>query len=242
VSVAISQNPSSGGTRRGGSQLYDSSSRYVEGEELDKALEGLMGQGKRGVFGYRIQTTEDPTFGTMLQEYRTDGQNLAVDVSKPNTNPGSPRGVGFSATWMMFKPANQDDSKFRYLGRQKVGRHDTLVVAFAQIPGEVPVPAEITMGGGTCSYLQQGLVWIDEEAAQIVRLETDLLKPLTDFHLTKLYSSVTFGEVRIPEKNLTLWMPNEVQIRWQSKEQAGAERHKYSDYRLFGATSRIVLP
>jgi hypothetical protein len=240
MTVTTAQNSVSAGSRRNASQLYDSLSHGVEGEELDKVLDGMMGQSKHGVFGYRIQSTVDPTFGPMLREYRTDAKNEAVDVL--NANAGSPRAVGFSSSWMMFKPANLEDARFRYLGHQKLGKHDTVVLAFAQIPGEVPVPAEITMGGGTCSYLQQGIVWIDEEAAQIVRMQTDLLQPLTDFHMTKLYSSMTFGEVRIAEKNLTLWMPNEVEIRWLSKELAGAERHKYSDYRLFGATSRIVLP
>ena len=219
---------------------YDTRTHAVEGEELQKVLDEKMSLGKHTVFGYRIQSAMDTTYGPMLQEYRTDAQNSAVDVK--TQSPGNPRGVGFSATWMMFKPANLDEAKFRYLGQQKVGKHDTVVVAFAQIPGEVPVPAEITLVGPTCSYLQQGIAWIDDEAAQIVRLQTDLLQPLPDIHVTKLYSSVTFSEVRIPEKNLTLWLPDDVEIRWVSRDQAGAERHKYSDYRLFGATSRIVLP
>jgi hypothetical protein len=247
VSVMVSQGagPSTGGRRGVGASTpqYDSTYHAAEGEELDKALDGLMGQSKHTVFGYRIQSVVDPTFGQMLQEYRTNAQNMEVDISPSNLGgPGAPRAVGFSSTWMIFKPANLEDSRFRYLGRQKMGKHDTVVVAFAQIPGEVPVPAQLTMNEGTCSYLQQGIVWIDEQASQIVRLQTDLLKPLTDFRMMKLYSGLTFGEVRIAERNLTLWMPSEVEIRWTSKQQAGVERHKYTDYRLFGATSRIVLP
>jgi hypothetical protein len=228
------------GSRRNASQLYDSTSHVADGPELEKTLDVMIGQGRRTSFGYRIQSIKDPTFGTMLSEYRTNGQNEAVEVLKGSAD--SPRGVGFSAAWMMFKPANVDDAKFRYLGHQKIGKRDTVVLAFAQVPGEVPVPAQISMAGTTCSYLQQGIVWIDEPTAAIVKLETDLLAPLTDLRLTKLYSVVTFGEVRIPERNLTLWMPNDVEIRWLSKDVAGLERHKYVDYRLFGATSRIVLP
>ena len=54
-------------------------------------------------------------------------------------------------------------------------------------------------------------------------------------------ASTTRGELQIAV-NYTLWLPDDVEIRWVSRDQAGAERHKYSDYRLFGATSRIVLP
>jgi hypothetical protein len=242
VQETVAQNAASGGARRNAAQLYDSTSRGVEGEELQKVLDGMLSTGgKHPVFGYRIQSIVDPTFGSMLNEYRTNAENEAVDVS--HLSPGNPQGVGFSSSWMMFKPGNVDDAQYRYLGHQKVGKHETVVLAFAQIPGEVQVPAEITMGGAsTCSYLMQGVVWIDESMFQIVRVQTDLLVPLVDLNLTKLSSMVSLGEVRIPERNLTLWMPDDVEIRWLSKDQAGAERHRYSDYRLFGATSRIVLP
>ena len=231
-----------GGGRRGGpaaGPTYQSSDHVAQGDELDKALDESMGQQKRMVFGYMIQSVKDPTFGPMLSEYRTNSANQPVEVTKAG-NPGNPRGVGFSSSWMMFKPANIGEAKFRFLGRQKLGKHDTVVVAFAQIPGQVPLPAQVTMGATTCSYLTQGIAWIDEPTAQIVKLETDLLQPLTDYRMTKLYSSVTFGEVRIAEKNLTLWMPSDLEIRWLSRDVAGAERHKYSNYQLFGTTTKIV--
>jgi hypothetical protein len=242
VQETTAQNGGGTGARRNAAQLYESTSHGVEGEELQKVLDGMLSNGgKHPVFGYRIQSSADPTFGTVLNEYRTNAENEAVDVS--NMSPGNPRGVGFSSTWMMFKPANVDDARYRYLGHQKVGKHETVVLAFAQIPGEVPVPAEISMAGSSpCSYLMQGVVWIDEAMFQVVRVQTDLLAPLPDLNLTKLYSTVSFAEVRIAERNLTLWMPDDVEIRWLALDQAGAERHRYSDYRLFGATSRIVLP
>jgi hypothetical protein len=242
VTETVAQNAGTGGARRNAAQLYDSSSHGVEGEELQKVLDGMLSNGgKHPVFSYRIQSSVDPTYGTVLNEYRTTAENEAVDIS--NMSPGNPRGVGFSSTWMMFKPANVEESRYRYLGHQKVGKHETVVLAFAQIPGEVQVPPAITIPGSSpCSYLMQGVVWIDDSIFQIVRIQTDLLAPLTDLNVSKLNSEVSFGEVRIAERNLTLWMPDDVEIRWLLKDQAGAERHKYSDYRLFGATSRIVLP
>ncbi len=229
-----------GGNKRNAAALYDSSSHNVQGEELQKVLDGMLTAGKHPIFSYRIQSSPDPKYGTVLSEYRTNSENESVDVS--NLSPGNPRGVGFSSSWLIFKPANAPQSQYRYLGREKVGKHDTAVVAFAQIPGEVLVPAQISVGGGTCSYLMQGLVWIDDSIFQIVKVQTDLLAPLSGIHVNLLRSVVSFGEVRIPERNLTLWMPSEVEIRWEMKDQVGEERHKYTDYRLFGATSRIVLP
>jgi hypothetical protein len=211
------------GGRRNAGQLYESSSHSAQGDELQKVLNGMLTSGKHAVFGYRIQSIKDPTYGTVLNEYRTNDQNESVDVM--NMSPGNPRGVCFSSSWMMFKPANALESNYRYLWHQRVGKHDTVVLAFAQVPGEVLVPAEISMGGPTCSYLMQGVVWIDEAIFQIVRVQTDLLAALPGLHVTELRSEVSFGEVRIAERDLTLWMPSDVSIHWVSKDQVGEERH-----------------
>jgi hypothetical protein len=142
----------------------------------------------------------------------------------------------------MFQPENLKESRFRYLGRQKVGKHETLVVAFAQSPEWVSLPGQISMGSVSCRYFMQGVVWIDQSIFQIVRLETDLQAAVPELHLTRLRSEVSFSEIRIAERNLSLWMPSVVTISWETKEQAAMELHRYSNYKLFTATSRIVLP
>jgi hypothetical protein len=234
------QGISSGGRRGGGMQgLTSTSSHEVEGEDLQRALQGMLStNGQHAVFGYRIQSDEDPKFGFVLNEYRTNARDERVDV----VSPGSPHGVGFGNSWLMFQPENLKESRFRYLGRQRVGKHETLVVAFAQSPERVGLPGQISIGGKSCRYLMQGVVWIDQSIFQIVRLQTDLEAAIPDIHLTRLRSEVSFSEIRIRERNLSLWMPSIVAISWETKEQAAVELHRYSNYKLFTATSRIVLP
>jgi hypothetical protein len=233
-----------GGGRRGGggaTQGYSASERGLEGDELRRAMESMLSMdGHRTVFGYRIQSDPDPKFGYLLNEYRTNARNETVVISDGSM--GSPQGVGFGNSWMMFQPENLKELRFRYLGRQKVGKHETFVVAFAQIPEQVPLPGRITIGGTTCRYYAQGVLWIDQTIFQIVRLQSDLLSPLPDIRLTQLRSELDFSEIRIPERNLSLWMPQNVMLSWATTEQAAMELHRYSNYRLFMATSHIVLP
>ncbi len=102
--------------------------------------------------------------------------------------------------------------------------------------------AAVGVGADACRYLIQGILWIDQSSFEIVRLQTDLLSPLTGIHLTQLRSELRFSEVKIPTRNLILWMPSDVKISWLGKDTAGIELHHYSNYRLFAATSRIILP
>lgn len=212
----------------------------LEGKDLEKALGELVTAKSHTVFTYRLRRKEDPAVGTELEEFRTNSDGASVDAG--NFKPGNPRGIGFSDSWLLFVPANQFESRFRFLGHQKIDGHRTVVIAFAQLPENVRLPAEIEVEGGSCRFFTQGLAWIDASSYRIVRLQTDLLSPIPGIHLTEMRSEVRFGDVliAIPGGNLSLRLPTDIEIFWQTTTHAGAELHRYSNYRLFTATSRIV--
>jgi hypothetical protein len=213
--------------------------RSASSNEVRDAIQRQLDAPKNRIeFSYRIQFNAEDGSDSGIREFRMNAQNEAIVAA--SASPGNPRGVGFGSSWVMFEPRTLNQFRFRYLGREKIGKRDTVVLAFAQIPERVDVPAQISVGGTTCSYFMQGVVWIDPSIFQMTRLQTDLLAPLSGFHQKKLRSEVDFGEVRIPARDLTVWMPSRVEISWEMDNQAGAELHKYSDYRLFGSTSRIL--
>jgi len=215
--------------------------RKLEGKELEQAIHDmLMLHAQHVNFGYRIEPKPDAKLGTVLDESRTNVRGEAIQVDP--TNPNNPHAAGFGNAWLMFVPANQRESRFRYLGRQKMDGHETVVVAFAQVPEKVGLPGRIVVGGNDCRFYSQGVAWIDAAAAQIVRLQTDLLTPVPAVGMKRLRSEIDFNTVNIARANLTLWMPKSVEVSWESTDQAGAELHKYSKYRLFRATSRVVMP
>ena len=215
--------------------------REANNHEAQEAIQAkLKARKNRTLFSYRIQSNPDVASGPALREFRMNAKNEVVLTA--DTRPGHPRGVGFGSAWLLFEPASLRQFRFRYLGKQKVGRYETSVLVFAQISELVARPWRVSIGGTTCSYLMQGLVWIDQSTFQIVRLQTDLLNPLKAIHQEKLRSEIDFSEVKIPARNLTLWMPNRVELNWKLDNQAGAELHTYSDYRLFGSTSQLLSP
>ena len=160
----------------------------------------------RMTFSYRIQSNPDAASGPRLREFRTNEQNETILTA--STNAGNPRGVGFGSAWLMFEPANLNQFRFRYLGRQKIGKHETVVFAFAQIPERAMMPTRISVGETTCYFFVQGVVWIDPTIFQMIRLQTDLLAPLIGVHERRFDLRSISARVRIPGRNLTLWMPN----------------------------------
>ena len=104
-------------------------------------------------------------------------------------------------------------------------------------PGTRPGTACCAPFHGRCSTSIQGIAWIDKSTFRIVRMQTDLLSPLPVIQLNELRSVLDYGEVKIPERNLLLWLPRDVDIKWRVADRAGEEFHTYSNYRLFAGTS-----
>ena len=167
----------------------------------------------------------------MLEEYR-------IDKAKTGAAPHS---QGSANAWVLFHPGNLVESRFRYLGRQRMDGHSTVVLAFAQIPDKVKFPGQVNVQGTLVPVLFQGIAWIDESDFRMVRLRTDLLEPRPDFLLRTLTSEVHFSEVRVPELKDPLWLPQEVKITWDFKGQVMQERHRYSNFRLYRSKVKIVM-
>ena len=189
-------------------------------------------------FNYLILPHPAPDGTTTIDEYRTD---LKQHPAGPSAQASTVRGYGFTNQWLLFSSANQPDFQFRYLGQQKMDGIQTFVVAFAQIPQRVKVPGKFVSGASTVQFFYQGVMWIDQMTSAIVLLRTDLLAPLPSAHLNKLTTELHFHSVHIQGVGTTLWLPREVEITVVQGDDLLMELHRYSNYRLYHARSRIVL-
>jgi hypothetical protein len=179
----------------------------------------------------------------IMAEHQSDGSTVFDESRKDldkSDRAAAPHGIGFGSLWLMLVPAKQGESSFRYLGTQKVDKRPTFVVGFAQDPKLVKVPGIIQTDKGEVPLLYQGIAWIDQDTYKIVRLRTDLLAPLPKIKLLQATSTVVFNEVEIPKFDALLWLPKTVEITWDLGGNRLGELHRYSRYRLFAATSRIV--
>jgi hypothetical protein len=170
----------------------------------------------------------------------TDLRRKSDEVSSRHSG-GPPLSEGFSYKWVHFYPSNRSESTFRYLGRQKIDGHKTLVVAFAQKPGSVRLPGQLRFQDKVIPIFYQGIAWVDESDSRIVRLRTDLLAPVPDAHLRRLTAEIHFGEVHLEDSSLPLWLPREVRVKSDVNGQRFEEWHVYSAYRAYSVQSKIVL-
>lgn len=189
-------------------------------------------------FNYAIVHNQEATSDLPFVEFRTDARGQRIDYSPDN--PGRPVDVGFATMWLIFMPGKLHESRFRYLGEQSIDHRKTYVLAFAQNPEKTGLRVVINYPSGECSTPVQGIAWIDQLTFQIDRVQTDLLSPLPLIQLYQLRSILTYSAVEIAGLKVSLWLPREVDTRWQEGSWAGAEFHRYSHYRLFKAKVKIL--
>ncbi|MGA8273863.1 MAG: hypothetical protein WB919_20030 [Candidatus Sulfotelmatobacter sp.] len=154
---------------------------------------------------------------------------------------GPPLAQGFAAFWLTFYPTNRAEANFRILGQEKIDRHQTIAIAFAQIPGSVRLPGELRFKDKSVPVYYQGVAWVDASDFRIVRLRTDLLQSF-DLPVNQLTTNIQFAETPAAGFSSSFWLPLEVDVTVQMNGVMFHDKHIYSKYRSFQAHSRILIP
>ena len=198
---------------------------------------------------FRVDAKSGEKFQTEELEKTADASARSSDASplalpSGTSLPGSgqaPPSQGFVNEWLNLYPSNRMQAEFRYLGQEKLDRRQTLVVAFAQKPGLVRIPAVVTYHEKPYKTFRQGVVWVDATDFRIVRLRTDILSPPPGVPLRQLTADTQFAEVRVAEIASPLWLPRQVVVTSNLAGSTLRESHSYSHYRLFRTKSKLLL-
>lgn len=208
-------------------------------EEVRQEVLGNDGRvlaSSRTRYNYLMLASEGRGIG--LDEYRSDSKGAEV----------KPRGSGsfmltYLCAWHLvhFHPLHQAESRFRLLGTDSKPR--AYVIAFAQRPeaarhvGEFDVEDPDWLGREVF-ILVQGVVWVDPQSCQIVRVHTELLAPRYDVGLARDTTEIECAEIRFPGITRSFWLPREAVVTSLFRNMTYRNRHRYSDYRLFSVETK----
>jgi VWFA-related protein len=174
-------------------------------------------------------------------EYRMDekGNRLpAIGLEK-----GYVVTAGYALSCIRFSTVAQSQSRFRYLGEEKVGSRETYVLGFAQQPGKATFTTTMRGTGKTdVDMLTQGILWVDKNSFQIIRMRSDLLAPRDEIGLDQLTTEVTFSEVQLQDVPNPLWLPRDVDVSMEIDKQKFRNLHHYTDYRRYRVAVKIGTP
>ncbi len=170
-----------------------------------------------------------------LVEHRTDLQGREEHPQKRAKN--FIKTTGFASMPLFFGPLQQRWSDFRHLGQQTIGGTRTEVVAFAEHIEPTAVMGRFALGEASIPILLQGVAWIRSSDYQILKMRTDLLAPVPP--VKRVTTLVLYARTQFEASPTTLWLPKGVEVKVGLGEYEFANRHTYSDYRLFRVKSVI---
>jgi hypothetical protein len=186
-------------------------------------------------------------FRTEIEESRLDLEGHREVRGQGVFTSGYRVSSGFASSTFLFATSFQVESTFRHLGDERIGNHNTYVVAFAQRPSEATITVPWSGQGDSVQMLVQGIAWVDKNNFQIIRLRTDLLAPRPEIGLAQLTTDLTFSEVDIPNVVISLWLPSvvnvfveEIDFRKQVKGRRFTDVYRFTDYQRYADPKRTT--
>lgn len=170
-----------------------------------------------------------------VEEYRSDARGKPLDLS--NERRSFMLTSGYVSGSLVFHSSQQEGSTFRLLGYQQK-KPDFILVAFAQQPGVAKLVGTIEASGVSAILLLQGVAWIDPETHRIARLWTEMLSPPANLGVKSHVTETSFQEVRFENITHPFWLPLQVEVTVQWGGYTYANRHRYSDYKVFSVDAQ----
>jgi hypothetical protein len=188
-------------------------------------------------FSYVVSVSRNSVGTFLLDEYR-DGHTGAEDFPAQTASRGSP------AMALLFHPALASDFEFRCEGLGQWAGRSAWQIHFAQRPDHPIRIRSYSVGGRSVGLPLEGRVWIDPGNYQVLRLESELSKPLPEIALTHEHFAIDYEPVQFHSTGQHLWLPQTAEIYVERKGKRFYRRHVFSDFRLFNvdASQKIQAP
>jgi len=188
-------------------------------------------------FTYVVSVSRNSLGTFLLDEYR-NGKEDAEQFPAHTASRGSP------AMALLFHPALASDFEFRCEGLGQWAGRSAWQVHFAQRPDRPIRIRSYSVGGRSAGLALEGRVWIDPGNYQVLRLESELMRPIKEIELTHEHFTIDYEPVQFRSTGQQLWLPQVAELYVERKGKRFYRRHVFSDFMLFNvdASQNIQIP
>jgi hypothetical protein len=207
----------------------------LEHYTMDAGKEQRPPEKRRFAYVVTVSQNREGTF--LLTEYRDGPETVPQFPAKVATN-------GLPALDLIFHPILARDFGFSCEGLGQLNGKAAWQVHFAQRSDRsVRIRAYVINTKVFPIYLE-GRVWIDPGNYQVVRLESELEKPIAEIALAKEHIAIKYAPVEFRNQKMQIWLPQAAEIYVERRGHRYYRRHTYTDFRLFNVdtSQNIQVP
>ena len=210
-------------------QLMASLEKFTATERVDHFTVGKLGDLRSPEirsFDYVVSVSQKPHGLIELEEYR----NGSLD---PAQFPAQVATEGLPAMALVFHPQMISDFDFVCEGLGQASGHPAWQVHFQQKPNRPGRIRAYVVAGNYHSIALKGRAWIDASTDQVVRLESELVKPMPEIHLLREHLSIDYAPVQFHSRDSQLWLPSHAELLVALDNKAFYRTHAFSNFQLF---------
>lgn len=186
-------------------------------------------------YNYVAQISETTPGYLEVDEYRSE--NSVAEI--PNDEyPDNMVINGFPSLALVFHPDMKDNFEFVCEGLGELQGQATWLVHFRQRDDRPNRIHAFKVSGMTYPVNLKGRAWISAANFQIVRIETELIKPMPNIQLLTEREIVDYGPVRFESKDTELWLPIKADLYFDFRKHRYYRQHSFSHFMLFSTDSQ----
>lgn len=204
-------------------QKFDATEQ-IEHFNVDAA--GSRSYPETRTFDYLVIITLSDAGVFLLDEYR----NGRID----NTQfPAQIATTGLASMALIFHPSQVSGFNLTCEGLGQWNGRPAWQVHFTQRADRPNRTREYVVGQEHFPVPLKGRAWIDAGTYQVLRWESELMKPVKEIDLTQEYMAIDYGPVQFQTHNRQLWLPLDAEVYWERHGHRYYRRHSFSNFKLF---------
>ena len=177
-------------------------------------------------FDYAASLTQTRPDVVLVDEYRTERYGL-------DDLPDQIADNGFAALALVFHPAMRDAFQMTCEGLGDWHGQPTWLVRFQQRSDQPNRMQAYLLGGVRHPVDLKGRAWITADKFQIVRIETEMMKPMPQIQLLVEHQITEYGPVPFKKGTLELWLPKTAEVYMNFRGHRYYRKHSFEKYMLF---------
>ncbi len=221
------------GTGASVKQFVDDLSRFNAIEDLLHENLNEMGTAttkETREFNYVAAISEPKPGYLTVDEFRTGRTDLG-------DFPGQIATRGLPGLALVFHPDMRDNFEITCEGLSQWNGKATWLLHFRQRDDRPNRMRSYKIGGQVYPISMKGRAWVSADTYQIVRIESELVKPMPKIQLLSEHYTVDYGPVLFKTKNVELWLPKTAELYFHFQKHRYFRRHTFHDFLLFSVDS-----
>jgi len=208
-------------------EMVENLQRFTATEEIAHTEFKKNGKARKAsneLYSYVAEIAQVPSGAFWVEEYRS---------SASETNSAALADTGTAAFALIFHP--KKIGNFEFHCERLTNMRDGLAwqLRFEESPDPSKSFHQIRIDRSVYQLRFKGRAWIAASDYQILRLETDLVKPLPQIRLQREHLDITYAPVEFEKRQFRIWLPETASMQISYRGRRYERVHKFRNFHLF---------